>query len=319
MMDVIRSLTGLKCEGRSAVAIGNFDGAHAGHRRLFRRVVALSKENGWHPSVLTFHPHPSRVVAPDRTPKLLNSTEERWEFMEAEGIERVFVLPFDVDFARLTPEEFARRILVDGVRAAGAFVGENFRFGARHAGDVELLRRLGHDLGFYVEVVPSVSVRGRMVSSTEIRKVIEQGNVSLACRLLERPYWVEGRVVAGEGIGSKQTVPTLNLDTAAEILPADGVYITRTTDRNNNRVWQSITNIGMRPTFNGQHRTVETFLLSAFDGLTPERIRVEFLRRIREERKFDSPEALKTQILHDVGVALKYYRRAAPESRQVGL
>jgi riboflavin kinase/FMN adenylyltransferase len=235
--------------------------------------------------------------------------DERIKHMGMEGIERVFVLPFDSEFARLTPQVFAHGILAEGIRAAGVFVGENFRFGAKHAGDVVLLQHLGDDLGFCVEVVPSLHVRGRMVSSTEIRKLVQGGDVSVACRLLERPYSVEGTIVSGEGIGSKQTVPTLNLQTAAEILPADGVYITRTTDSDDARVWQSITNIGMRPTFGGQHRTVETFLLSAFDGRTPQRIRLEFLRRVRAERRFESPDALKSQILSDVRVATKYFRR----------
>jgi riboflavin kinase/FMN adenylyltransferase len=316
MMKVLRSLEEAgRSERPSAVAIGNFDGVHAGHRRLLRRVVDASREHGWCPSVLTFDPHPTRVVAPERAPKLLNSTEERWEFMQEEGIEQVMVLPFDREFASLTPEDFARRVLVNGLNAAGVFVGENFRFGAKHAGDVGQLKQLGIDLGFSVEVVPNVYVRGRMVSSTEVRNLLEEGNVSLACRLLERPYWVEGGIVSGEGIGSRQTVPTLNLDTAAETLPADGVYITRTTDRADGRVWQSITNIGVRPTFGGRNRTVETFLLSPFDGCTPERIRLEFLRRVRPERKFESPEALKAQIVRDVGVALKYFRRASARSQ----
>jgi riboflavin kinase / FMN adenylyltransferase len=310
MIQVLRSLaetpSGLP-SGKRGVAIGNFDGVHAGHRRLFRRTTAVSRERGWTPSALTFDPHPTRVVAPERAPRLLTSAEDRWPFMEAEGIEQVFVIPFNREFASLSPEEFARTVLVDGLGAAGVFVGENFRFGAKHAGDVELLKRLGTELGFQVEVVPSVYVRRRMVSSTEIRTLIEQGAVSLACRLLERPYWVEGTIVSGEGIGSKQTVPTLNLDTPAEVLPADGVYITRT--RDGAREWQSITNIGMRPTFHGSRRTIETFLLSPFDGRTPERIRLEFLKRVRAERKFDSPNDLKTQILRDVGVATKYFRR----------
>jgi riboflavin kinase / FMN adenylyltransferase len=316
MMQVFRSLEEAgRSERCSALAIGNFDGVHAGHRRLLDRVVSMSHEKGWRPSVLTFHPHPTRVVAPDRAPRLLSSTEERLDLMADEGIEQVVVLPFDRDFASLTPEEFARRILMNGIRAAGVFVGENFRFGSKHAGDVELLKRLGRDLGFYVEVVPSVHVRGRMVSSTEIRKLVEEGRVSLACRLLERPFWLEGAIVTGEGVGSKQTVPTLNLHTTAEVLPADGVYITRTTDRADGRKWQSITNIGMRPTFEGRQRTVETFLLSPFDGRTPESIRLEFLRRVREERKFESPDALKQQIINDAGVALKYFRRTARSNR----
>ena len=132
-----------------------------------------------------------------------------------------------------------------------------------------------------------------MASSTEIRNLLQKGAVSLACRLLERPYWIEGRIVSGHGIGSRQTVPTLNLDTAADVIPADGVYISRTTDLDGPRRWQSVTNIGMRPTFNGQERTIETFLLTKFDGEAPRRIRLEFLKRLREERKFESPDALK--------------------------
>jgi hypothetical protein len=150
-----------------------------------------------------------------------------------------------------------------------------------------------------------------MVSSTEVRRLIEAGNVSLACRLLERPYSVEGEIVSGHGIGSKQTVPTLNLRTSAEVLPADGVYITRTTDTEDGRSWQSITNIGMRPTFEGDRRTIETFLLSPFDGRTPERIRLAFLRRVREERKFESPDALKRQILRDVAIASRFFRKTS--------
>jgi riboflavin kinase/FMN adenylyltransferase len=312
MFRVFRSLAKIGPDARpSAVAVGNFDGVHTGHRRLFRRAVRKSQENGWRPSVLTFDPHPTRVVAPDRAPRLLNTNEQRWELMREEGIEQVFVLPFDRDFATQTPSQFVRGVLVEGVGAAAVFVGENFRFGARQAGDVDLLQQLGGELGLCVEVVPSIYIRGRMASSTEVRRLIEAGNVSLACRLLERPYSVEGEIVSGHGIGSKQTVPTLNLDTVAEVLPADGVYITRTTDTEDGRVWQSITNIGMRPTFQGDRRTIETFLLSPFDGRTPERIRLAFCKRVREERKFESPDALKGQILRDVAVANRFFRRTS--------
>jgi riboflavin kinase/FMN adenylyltransferase len=310
MFRVYRSLAEIGPDAHpAAVAIGNFDGVHAGHRKLLRRTVELARQRGWRPSVLTFHPHPTKIVAPERAPKLLSTTEQRWEFMQAEDIEQVFVLPFDLEFSRLTPEEFASKVLVDGVGAAGVLVGHNFRFGAKHAGDVPLLTRLGAELGFCVEIVPSVHLRGRMVSSTEIRNLLQEGAVSLACRLLERPYWVEGRIVSGRGIGSRQTVPTLNLDTAADVVPASGVYISRTTDLDGSRRWQSITNIGVRPTFNGQERTIETFLLTKLEGETPKRIRLEFLRRLREERKFESPEALKSQILCDVKQANTYFRR----------
>jgi riboflavin kinase/FMN adenylyltransferase len=310
MFRIFRSLTEIGPDARpAAVAVGNFDGVHTGHRRLFRRVVKASHERGWIPSVLTFDPHPTKVVAPERAAQLLTTPEERWPMMRDEGIQQIIVLPFNREFASLRPEEFARKILVEGVRAAGVYVGENFRFGARQSGDVELLKQLGNQLGFRVEVVPSAYVRGRMASSTEVRNLLGNGQVSLACRLLERPFWVQGEIVQGHGIGSKQTVPTLNLNTAAEVLPADGVYITRTTDLEDGRQWHSISNIGMRPTFDGTKRTIETFLLSPFDGKTPARIRLEFLKRVREERKFDSPEALKSQILQDVKRAQTYFRR----------
>ena len=166
-----------------------------------------------------------------------------------------------------------------------------------------MLRKLGDLYGFRTEVVLGVSLRQRMVSSSEVRRLILAGDVSTAGRLLERPYALAGDVVHGQGIGSKQTVPTLNLATDAEVIPATGVYITRTNDVNSERSWHSITNVGYRPTFDGQGLSIETFLLSAFDGSTPERIRVEFLRRVREERKFESPEALKAQIMKDVARA----------------
>jgi riboflavin kinase/FMN adenylyltransferase len=150
-----------------------------------------------------------------------------------------------------------------------------------------------------------------VISSSAIRESIEAGHVSLACRMLGRPYALEGRVVPGAGIGSKQTVPTLNLETQAEVLPKPGVYVTRTHDLSRSRQWPSITNVGYRPTFNGHGLTIETYLLAPLGGAAPEEISVEFLRWVREERKFSSPEELKTQILRDVGRALAYFRRGA--------
>ncbi|HYI92120.1 MAG TPA: bifunctional riboflavin kinase/FAD synthetase [Bryobacteraceae bacterium] len=293
-----------------AVAVGNFDGVHAGHRQLLRRVVEVAKEKGWRPAILTFHPHPTAVVAPERAPKLLTTIEERLQVVRKEGIEEAFVLPFDSQFASLTPQQFAAEVLENGLVARRVFVGQNFRFGAKQAGDVNLLMQLGKRNGFDVEIVQSVFVRGRMVSSTEVRRVLTEGNVSLACRLLERPYAISGDIVPGHGIGAKQTVPTLNLETKAEVIPADGVYVTRTTDLRAGRYWPSITNIGMRPTFNGDRRTIETFLLLPLEGDTPKLIRLEFLKRVREERKFDSPEALKAQIFKDVKRAQMYFRRS---------
>jgi riboflavin kinase / FMN adenylyltransferase len=295
--------------GPCALTIGNFDGVHYGHRRILRRVRELADARRWMASVLTFDPHPTRIVAPDRTPLLMTTPDRRAELMRREGIEQVLILPFTAELAQLAPEDFVRRILVDRLAARAVLVGDNFRFGHRHAGTVELLAGLGRQLGFETEVVPAVTCRGRIVSSSAVRELLLAGNVSLAARLLLRPYALEGDVVSGRGVGSKQTVPTLNLATTAELIPARGVYITRTRDLDETHEWTSVTNIGYRPTFGASEQlSVETFLLDPLDE-TPRRIAVEFLRRIREERKFETPEALRSQILRDVRVAQTYFRR----------
>ena len=310
-MQVYRSLAALPRDfGPSALSIGNFDGVHFGHRQILRRVKAIASERGWKASALTFDPHPTRVVAPHRTPPLLTSPERRAELMRQEGIEQVLILPFTRELAMLTPEEFAGQLLVRALDARAVLVGDNFRFGHRHAGNVAVLAELGHRFGFQTEIVPAVAWRGRVVSSTSIRELIRAGNVQLAGRLLQHAYGLEGDVVSGRGVGSRQTVPTLNLATQAEVIPASGVYITRTRDRADGREWDSVTNVGYRPTFGTSDQlTIETFLLGALAGATPERIRVKFLRRLRDERKFDAPEALRAQILQDVRTAQAYFRR----------
>jgi riboflavin kinase/FMN adenylyltransferase len=297
-----------------ALTIGNFDGVHLAHRRLLQAAVETSGRTGLRPAVLMFDPHPSCVVAPERAPRLLTSLEERCELIRAEGIENILIQPFTTELARLTPEEFAIQFLRDGLGAKCVIVGENFRFGCKQAGDTQMLRELGARLGFEVRLIEIVRWRGRRVSSGEVRKLVAMGEVGIAGRLLERPYAISGQIVRGFGIGSKQTVPTLNLRTDAQVLPARGVYITRTTESDGPRRWNSITNVGYRPTFgdtcgNDAELSIETFLLDPFDGAAPERIRLEFLRRVRDERKFESPEALKAQILRDVGRAKAYFRR----------
>jgi riboflavin kinase/FMN adenylyltransferase len=290
----------------TAVAIGVFDGVHVGHQQLLLRVIETARDLGLKPAVLTFHPHPACIVAPERAPRLLYSIEERCALLRERGIEDVHVLPFNNEVAAMSPEEFAAGPLRSTLEARAIIVGEDFRFGNRRAGDITTLQRLG----FTVRPLPAVRLRGLVVSSSEIRKRIEGGEVSLAGRLLNRPYAISGEIVSGHGIGSKQTVPTLNLATDAEVLPANGVYVTRTTDLATNDRWNSITNIGTRPTFeNSGGLSIETFLLEELKGSTPERIRVEFLRRVRAERKFESPEELRSQIFLDVKVANKYFRR----------
>lgn len=311
-MRIYRNLAEVPADfGPSALTIGNFDGVHFGHRQILRRLRSLADGNGWRASVLTFEPHPLRVVAPDRAPLLMTSPDRRVELMREEGIEQVLILPFTREFAQVSPQDFVRDLIVGRLGARAVLVGDNFRFGHRHAGDVRLLQTLGRELGFLTEIVPAVVCRGRIVSSSGIRELLRAGGVSLAARLLQHAYALEGEVVSGRGVGSKQTVPTLNLEPGNELVPARGVYVTRTTDLDAPaRAWDSITNIGYRPTFGASDRlTVETFLLDPLEGATPAHIRVEFLLRVRDERKFDSPDALRAQILRDVAAARRYFRR----------
>ncbi|HUB32028.1 MAG TPA: riboflavin biosynthesis protein RibF [Bryobacteraceae bacterium] len=311
-MKIYRSLAEVPADfGPSALTIGNFDGVHAGHRRILRRLKELADARGWKPSALTFDPHPLRVVAPDRAPLLMTSPERRAELMAEEGIQQVVILPFTAELSRLAPEDFVRSIVVGRLGARAVLVGDNFRFGHRHAGDVRLLEELGRRFGFITEVVRAVEARGGIVSSSRIRDVIRAGDAALASRLLEHAFALEGDVVRGRGVGSKETVPTLNLAPAAELLPATGVYVTRTTDLEApERSWDSITNVGYRPTFGAsEDLSVETFLLTPMDGEAPRRIRVEFLWRVREERKFVSAEALRERILKDAAAARRYFRR----------
>jgi riboflavin kinase / FMN adenylyltransferase len=297
--------------GPSVVAIGNFDGVHAGHRQIMRRVVAIAWERGYTPTILTFDPHPAQVLAPDRAPKLLMTIDQRVRAMEAEGIEAAFLLPFSLDFAKLTPGEFASIILAKGLHARVILVGDDFRFGHKQSGDVGTLRTFGQTLGFELEAVAAIVWRGERISSSTVRKLVVEGAVSRACRMLGAPFALEGNVVPGQGVGSKQTVPTLNLDPLNEVLPKTGVYVTRTRDLDSTRTWNSITNVGYRPTFNGDGLTIETFLLDPLTDPSPSHIEVAFLKYLRGERKFDNPAALKSQILKDVKVASRLHRRLA--------
>lgn len=292
-----------------ALAIGNFDGVHRGHQALLGEVVRFAEEHDLEPAVLTFHPHPTSIVAPDRVPRQICSPEERVRLLLAQGIAHVEVLPFTLELARLSPEEFVKSIVVDSLRAKGVFVGQNFRFGHKKAGTCEALQHLGLKYQYSAHCLKPVLYRGEVVSSTGVRESIETAQIVHANRLLGRPFSLSGPVMPGRGIGSKQTVPTLNLRPAPNQVLPPGVYVTRTRELPGARTWESITNVGTRPTFGGEDFTVETYILSAFEPPSPGTIAVDFLHYIRAERPFPSAEELRSQILRDVGVAKKYWRR----------
>jgi len=297
--------------GPCALAIGNFDGVHIGHVALIREAVQRGQAEGWNPAVLTFDPHPAAVVAPDRIPPKICSLEQRLELLEAAGASRILVLPFTQELSRLSPEEFVSDVLIGGLDTKAVFVGENFRFGNRQSGTPEVFQKLAEQQGFTCCFMKPVQCRGEIVSSSVIRRYLAEGSVVRAARLLGRWFSLRGPVVSGHGIGSKQTVPTLNLRPAADQIVPRGVYVTETRDLSTGRRWRSITNAGVRPTFGGGELTVETFLLEPLEGASPSAIEIDFRHFIRAERQFANPEALKAQIMKDVGRAQAYWRRVA--------
>lgn len=292
-----------------ALTIGNFDGVHIGHQALMGETLRYAAAHQLAPAIMTFDPHPSVVVAPERVPQLICTLDQRLKFIAAAGVPYILVLPFTPEIARLSPRRFVAEILYGVLQTKAVFVGENFRFGHKHAGTSQTLQTLGAEYGFVSQTVQPVSFRGEIISSSTIRRYLSSGNVSRAARLLGRCFSIEGRVASGHGVGSRQTVPTLNLPPPAGQLVPRGVYITETLEPATGRRWESITNCGVRPTFGGDQLTIETFLLAPLEGAAPSQIEVRFRRFVRAEHAFPHPEALKAQIFKDVSRARAYWRR----------
>ena len=293
----------------STLAIGNFDGIHLGHQAILRAAVARAREINAVSTALTFDPLPQKVLRPETAPLRVTTTEQRLNFFAALGMDAAVVLPFTLDIARLTPEEFVDQILVRDLQVRGVFVGENFRFGHKQAGNARMLVLLGAERGFDVVILPPVIHKGEVVSSTIIRREIACGDVAYAGRLLGRPFALSGKVVPGTGTGRRFTFPTLNLAVEQELLPARGVYVTRTRLDGESRTRRSVTNVGVRPTFNGSALSVETHLLEPPGEITSARIEVHFWKRLREEKKFSGPEELRAQIARDIAKANKFFTR----------
>ena len=293
----------------AVLAIGNFDGIHLGHQAILRATVQRAAESRAVPTALTFDPSPRKVLRPESAPLRLSTNEQRMEWFAFAGLEAAVVLPFTMELSRLSPAEFVEQILVHGLHTRAVLIGENFRFGHRQAGDVNLLRELGERHGFSVVVIPPVEHQGEVVSSTVIRREIAEGDVAHAARLLGRPFALTGPVVSGTGTGRRFTFPTLNLKPDQELLPARGVYVTRTLLEGETKSRRSVTNIGMRPTFSGTSLSIETHLLEDPGPIQPERIEVRFWERLRAETKFDSPEKLRAQIARDIATANRFFTR----------
>ena len=294
--------------GPSLVSVGNFDGVHRAHAHVLGEIVRRARQTGGKAVAVTFEPHPARILRPDSGLKLLSPVPEKLRLLETTGIDAVLVLPFGRDLSLMTPRQFVERILKKKLHAQEVHEGYNFRFGHKATGDVNLLVQLGKEMGFEVKVYSEEKLRGEPVSSSHIRKLIGEGRVSRARHLLARPFSILGNPGRGRGLGSKYTVPTINLARYEELVPKDGVYITWT--RVANERFDSVTNVGNRPTFGADSFAIETHLLNFHPiELTPEsEVEICFLNRLRDEIKFPSVEALREQISRDVKKARRYFQ-----------
>jgi riboflavin kinase/FMN adenylyltransferase len=291
----------------SVLAIGNFDGIHLGHQTILQEATNRAAKSGAVATALTFEPAPLKVLRPEAAPKRLSTNEQRLEWFRAVGVEAAVVMPFTLELSKLSPQEFVEKILVNELQVRALLVGENFRFGHRQAGDAQLLRDLGKVYGFEVASIPPIMAHSEIVSSTVIRREIAEGEVTQAGRLLGRPFVLTGSIVSGTGTGSKFTFPTLNLRPDQELLPAGGVYITRTLLQGESKSRRSVTNIGVRPTFNGTALSIETHLLDFFGTISAKRIELRFWKRLRSEKKFSGPDELRAQIAKDIASANRFF------------
>lgn len=283
----------------SVVALGTFDGVHLGHKEILRRCVSRAKQESIPSCVFTFDKHPLEVIKPQLAPETLTDLEDKFALIKDAGIENTVIARFDRKMARTGPEEFVRKVLVDYLNAKWVVVGFNYTFGFKAEGNAETLKGFGKKYGFNVEISKPVVVDGTVVSSTRIRASLAKGDVEAACKMLGRPYSVKGKIVRGQSRGKAMGYPTVNLDVPREIaLPKAGVYATIACIEG--EMYKGVTNVGTRPTFRGKAVTVETHIIR-FDGdIYGKALRVLFVKRLRDEKRFESAEALACQISQDV-------------------
>jgi len=301
---------------RTVAAIGNFDGVHRGHQEIIARVLERAGALKARAIAVTFDPHPAALLHPERAPKLITPMPQRLRLLERTGLDATVVIPFTREFSMFSARDFAEGVLRRALRVAEVHEGDTFRFGHDAAAGIEDLKKLGMELGFGVVSHGALQVRGVAVSSSEVRRRIATGQMGMARALLGRAYSILSRPAAGRGVGTKLAAPTINLARYSELLPPDGVYVTqlRIGEGTDAPLLQAVSNVGDRPTFADAGFAVETHLLEGpppveLTETTP--LELWFLKRLREERRFPSPEALRAQIGRDVEQAQRYFRRTA--------
>lgn len=295
---------------RTVLALGNFDGVHRGHDKIVDRVRCRALDIGGTAAVLTFDPHPSRVVRPDKAPRLLMTIDQKLGRLADAGMDGAAVVRFTPELSRWEPEEFVRRVLVEWLPVAEVWVGANFLFGRDRSGNFSLLRSLGARYGFRVEKISPVRYKDFVVSSTRIRRLVDSGAVDEAGALLGHHYYIDGEVEPGAGRGRAEVVPTANLRTDNEIVPPDGVYATTLTI--DGGIHPAVTNVGKRPTFETDgERAVETHIFDYDGDLYGRRVRLAFVQRLRGEKAFADAAALRRQVAADCDSARALFGQMA--------
>ncbi|MGE4357460.1 MAG: bifunctional riboflavin kinase/FAD synthetase [Candidatus Omnitrophota bacterium] len=308
-MKIIRRLHNLNKIPKGTVsAIGIFDGIHKGHLAIFHKVIKEAKRDGKPSLIITFHPHPLKIIREQHTFPLLLSLEHRLLIIRNLGIDYCLVIPFDEDFSLISPFLFVKNILYEGLGISTLYVGENFRFGYKQKGNINLLRKLSAKFNFQLKVVPSVKYKKRTISSSWIRRELNRGNLKLVSYLLGRPFSIYGRVIKGEGIGKKLGFPTANLDIKQETIPPSGVYLVKVHLKES--IYSGLVYIGNRPTFGEKKNlNVEVYILDFKDNLYGKFLEVDFIKRIRAEKEFVSSSSLISAIKKDVLFARRFFSR----------
>ncbi|MBI4455233.1 MAG: bifunctional riboflavin kinase/FAD synthetase [Acidobacteria bacterium] len=308
-MKIVRSLEEVGAVPYPVLAIGSFDGIHCGHRKILENVVSSARKHHGTAAVLTFHPHPQKIISPVDAPRLLQTFEQKAALMDKIGINLLVLIPFTWDLAQLPAQNFVTEIIHQQLGIRELHVGANFRFGHNREGDVTLLKQLGEQLGIHVFIVTEYYIRKNKVSSTRIRRLLSHGHVEVVGRMSGRSFSLVGTVVHGEGLGARIGIPTANLAVRNELIPMTGVYVT--TSLLDGKTYRGVTNVGFRPTVQciSDLPVVETHLLDLDQDLYEKEMELFFHFRIRAEKKFADVEELIGQIRKDIAFACRYFSR----------
>jgi riboflavin kinase / FMN adenylyltransferase len=292
------------------VTVGNFDGVHLGHQTMLREVARRAGELGAPAVVVTFEPHPLKVLHPERAPRMIQTLRQREEAIEACGIDALVLVPFTRDFSLTPAEDFIRDLLVKRLAVREVQVGEHFMFGRERGGNMNVLRRIGGETGFTVRGIPDVKDKAAAISSTRVRNALLEGDVASANALLGREYAMDGIIAKGDRMGRKIGFPTMNLKPDNELYPKDGVYFTSVRIASFQRTFPCVTNIGRRPTvYEDYATTIESFILDFSSDVYGERVRLSFFERVRDEQAFPSLLELTAQIKRDVEATRLYFQK----------